>query len=181
MTAADNNPDNSPIPDVPARRFNRLKASLIASLALNLLFVGGAVTRFAMHGPPERFTGSSQVQLIPRKFFGELDRSRRSELLAIFRDYGKEFRKGRKSVREEAVNLATALEAEPYDPAKVTAVVDTFSARSSGLVDKGGEAALALIVRLGPEERKQLARQIRLRDDGGRRGDHMDGNRMGGD
>lgn len=181
MTAADNRSDNSPMPDVPVRQFNWLKAALVASLALNLLFVGGAVTRFAMHGRPDRFTGSSQVQLIPRKFFGELDRSRRGELLAIFRDYGKEFRNGRKTVLEAAVNLAAALEAEPYDPAKVKAVVGMFSARSSDLVDKGGEAALELIARLSPEERKQLAQQIRLRGEGGKRGDQMDGGRMGGD
>lgn len=181
MTAADNNPENSNAALAPVRRFNWLKVALIGSLALNLLFVGGAVTRFAMHGPPERFTGSSQVQLIPRKFFGELDRGRRGELLVTFRNFGKDFRNGRKAVREEAVNLAAALEAEPYDLAKVKTVVDTFSARSSDLVNKGGEAALALIAQLSPEERKLLARQIRQRNDGGRRGDHMDSGRMARD
>lgn len=171
MTAADNHQDNIAAPAQPARRFNWLKAALIASLALNLLFVGGAATRFAMHGPPERFTGLSQVQLIPRRFFSELDRGRRSELLVIFRGFGKDFKSGRKAIREEALNLATALEAEPYDPAKIKAVVDTFAARSSGLVDKGGEAALTLISRLKPGERALLAKHIRLRGEGGKRGD----------
>jgi uncharacterized membrane protein len=173
MTVSGNNSPPGEGAIQPTRRFSWLKAALIASLALNLLFVGGAVTRFAMHGPPDRFTGSSQVQLIPRKFFGELDGSRKTELLAVFREFGKDFRGGRKAVRDEALNLAAALETEPYDPARVKAVVDAFSARSSNLVDKGGEAALTLIAKLSPEERKLLAQHIRLRGEGGRRGERM--------
>lgn len=157
--------------DAPAARFSWLKAALIGSLALNLLFVGGAATRFFMHGPPERFVGSSHVQLIPRRFFGDLDRARRNELLAVFREFGKDFRGGRRAVREEAMTLAGALEAEPYDPAAVKAVVDRFSERSSLLVGKGGEAAMSVIAKLTPEERKLLAQHIRSRgENGGRRG-----------
>jgi uncharacterized membrane protein len=171
MTMTDNTSGPAAAPGAPSPRFNWLKALLIGSLALNLLFVGGAATRFFMHGPPERFAGISQVQLIPRKFFGELDRGRRNELLGIIREFGKEFRGGRKAVRDEAVNLAAALETEPYDPAKVKAVIDAFSERSSALAGKGGEVALTVIGKLTPEERKLLAKHIRLRGDGGKRGE----------
>ncbi len=168
MTDTGNPPDTA---TAPAPRFNWLKAALVASLALNLLFIGGAATRFFMHGPPERFVGSSHVQLIPRRFFGELDRGRRNELLAVFREFGKDFRGGRRAVREEALNLAVVLEAEPYDPAAVKTVVDTFSQRSALLIGKGGEAAMSVIAKLTPEERKLLARHIRSRgDNSGRRG-----------
>ena len=152
----------------PARRFGWMQALLLASLAVNLLFIGGGIARFMMYGPPERFTGMSQMQLIPRKFFGDLSPGRRHELLQVFKSFGKDFRDGRKTARQQVVTLAAALETEPYDPARVKAAVDTFSQRSAALVGTGGQAALTLIEKLSPEERKLLARHLRLRGDGGK-------------
>ena len=60
----------------PARRWNWLKIALIASLAVNLLFGGAAVARFVAGDAPVRFAMLSQVQLVPRKFLGELDGER---------------------------------------------------------------------------------------------------------
>jgi hypothetical protein len=154
-------------PPVP-RRFSWLAAALIASLALNLLFVGAGVARFLVREPPERVAGLSQVQLIPRKFFSELERPRRAELLGVFRDMGPAFRDGRRAAREEIAALAAALEAEPYDAARVMATVDSFSLRSGALVTAGGQTALKLIAMLSPEERKLLARHIRQRAERGR-------------
>ena len=84
---------------VPARRNRWLVGALIASLAVNLLFIGGGVTRFFYHSPMERMSGLSQMQLIPRRFMGELDDGRRKELLQVFRTYGPGFRDGRKESR----------------------------------------------------------------------------------
>jgi uncharacterized membrane protein len=164
MTAADDLSASPP----PARRFNWMKALLIASLALNLLFVGGGVARFLMHGPPERFSGASQMQLIPRKFFAELSQGRKQELLSVFKSYGKEFRDGRRTARQQVMNLAATLETEPYDPVKVKTVAEAYSQQSAALVGTGGQAALALIEKLSPEERKLLASHIRMRNDGGK-------------
>lgn len=150
-------------------RFNGLKILLIVSLGLNLLFVGGGIARFISHGPPERMSGISQMQLIPRKFLGELDRGRRAELMKVFKEFAPAFREGRKAVREEAVKMAAALDAEPYDAASVKAAIEAYSGRSSALASDGGKAALALIDRLSADERKLLARHIRLRDEGGRK------------
>lgn len=150
----------------PARRFDWLKAALVFSLAVNLLFIGGAVARFVTHGPPERVSGYSQTQLIPKKFFGELDRQRRGELLKVFRDYAPTFRSGRKTVRENALKLVEVLESEPYDPARVRAAVKSFADSSASLAGSGPRAALALIEMLTPEERRLLARHIRQRDEG---------------
>jgi hypothetical protein len=153
-------------------RFPWIKAALVASLAVNLLFVGAGVARFMVHEPPERVAGLSQVQLIPRKFFGELDGARKAELLGVFRAMGPAFREGRRAAREEIAVLASALEAEPYDEARVKAAVDSFSARSENLVAAGGQAALTMIAKLTPQERKLLAQHIRQRNDRGRgRGD----------
>lgn len=157
-------PDMTP-PDAPPRDFRWIKYLLVASLAVNLLFAGGAVARFFVHGPVERYSGLSQMQLIPRRFLGELDGGRRAEILKVFRDFAPSFRDGRKAVREEAMNLAAALEAEPYDAGRVKDVIDSFSSRSSDLVRAGGEAALKVIAMLSPGERKLLAQNIRMRDD----------------
>jgi len=163
--------DHVPSPG-PSRTSTRgvswLKVALVLSLSLNLLFIGAAAARFFVHHPPERITGISQMQLVPRKFFGELDRSRRLELLGVFKEFRGKFREGRKAARQDMVNLAVALEREPYDEAAVKAVVDAFSKTSSGLIEQGGQAALTFIRKLTPEERRLLAKHIRFRDEGGR-------------
>lgn len=140
-----------------------LKLALIASLAVNLLFLGAGLARFLVHDRPERVMGLTQMQLIPRKFFGELDRDRKAELLGIFRDFSPKFRDGRRAAQEEILGLASALEAEPYDPLRVKSAIDSFSARNAGLIAAGSEAAMTLIDRLTPEERQLLARHIRER------------------
>jgi Spy/CpxP family protein refolding chaperone len=90
------------------------------------------------------------------------------ELLGVFREMGPAFRDGRRAAREEMASLATALEAQPYDAARVEAVVGSFSTRSSSLVATGGQTALKLIAMLTPEERKLLAQHIRQRSERGR-------------
>ena len=162
-------------PATPTRGVSWLKIVLVLSLSLNLLFIGAAAARFFVHHPPERITGISQMQLVPRRFFGELDRSRRLELLGVFKEFRGEFREGRKAARQQMVNLATVLEREPYDEAAVRAVVDAFSKTSSDLIGQGGHAALTFIGKLTPEERRLLAKHIRLRDEGGRPRDSKDG------
>ncbi|MFN4142288.1 periplasmic heavy metal sensor [Aestuariivirga sp.] len=150
------------------RRVPWLKLALVASLALNMLFLGAAAARFFVGGPEGRVSGISQAQLIPRKFFSELEMNRRRELLQVVKEFGPAFRAGRTAAREGALGLAAALEAEPYDEARVKAAVGAFSAKSTSLVGTGGEAALALIARLDAEERKLLAKHIRLREEKGR-------------
>jgi uncharacterized membrane protein len=142
-----------------------LKLALIASVALNLVFVGAGVTRYFMSGPAERMSMGSQMQLFPRKFFAELERPRRAELLRVFRGYDPAFREGRAAARAQIKVLAAALAAEPYDSGKVQAAVEGFTARSESLAQSGGAAALTLIGKLSPEERKLLAQQLLLRDE----------------
>lgn len=143
------------------RRPNWLKIALIASLAVNLLFVGGGIARWYMGFGPERMARSLQMQLIPRHFFMDLDRARRAELLSVFRSYDQQFRDGRRAARAQVVALADALDAEPYDPAKVTTAINGFKASSETLFATGGDAALTMIGKLTPEERRQLAQQLR--------------------
>jgi hypothetical protein len=73
-------------PETARKPINWLVVALIASLAVNLLIVGAVTARwYAGFGPGERYMRLTQTQLIPRRFFSELDRDRRMELLAVFR------------------------------------------------------------------------------------------------
>lgn len=156
----------------PVRRpFPWLKVLLVASLALNLLVGGAAVARFFTHEPPGRLQGISEMQLIPRKFFGDLDGGRRKELMAVFRGFRGEFNEGREARKQLANALVAALAAEPYDERQTRAAVAAFNERSAALVTRGGDAAMEFIAKLTPDERKLLARRIAERV-GGERGSH---------
>lgn len=160
------------------RPVNWLVVALVASLAVNLLVAGAAAARWYVGAGPERYARLTQTQLIPRMFFRDLDHSRRAELLAVFKAQDRSIRDGRRAVKEQVAAFADALEAEPYDPARVKAAVQGFTARSEALFALGGEAALALIDRLTPEERRLMAERLRSRDERGR-GKGMDGGKPG--
>jgi hypothetical protein len=164
----------------PGKRFNWLVAALIASLAVNRLIVGAVAARwYAGVGPGERYMRLTQTQLIPRRFFSELDRDRRMELLAVFRANDKQIRDGRRAVKARVVELADALEAEPYDAARARAAVEGFTANSEALFGMGSGTALTLIDMLTPAERKLMAQNLRTRDDRGRGGKDDDDRKPG--
>lgn len=142
-----------------------LKWALIASLAVNLLFVGAAAARFYVGFGPERYARLTQMQLIPRHFFSDLDRSRRMELMKVFRAQDKDIREGRRAIKAQVTELADALDAEPYDAARVKAAVEAFTSRSEALFMTGAGAALRVIDQLTPEERKLMATHLRSRDE----------------
>jgi uncharacterized membrane protein len=147
----------------PAQGSRWWSALLIASLALNL-FIGGAIaTRFLTRDGPQRFIGASYTQLIPRRFFAEIPGERRKALLDILRQYRKDFRAEREGTESVAAKLADVLVSEPYDVEKVKLVVGEFAGQSEKLAVRGGDAALDIIGRLSPDERKILADAIRER------------------
>ncbi|MEQ1521071.1 MAG: periplasmic heavy metal sensor [Aestuariivirga sp.] len=147
----------------PAQGSRWWSALLIASLALNLFIVGAIATRFFTHGGPQRFVGASYTQLIPRGFFAEMPRDRRKVLLDILKQYRKDFHAEREGTEAVAAKLADALVSEPYDVEKVKLVVSEFSGQTGKLAARGGDAALDIIGRLSPDERKILAEAIRDR------------------
>ena len=163
-------------PATPRKPVNWLLVALIASLGLNLLVAGAVAARWYMGPPPERYARLTQTQLIPRMFFRDLDRSRRLELLGVFKGEDKAIRAGRDAVKAQVAELADALEAEPYDAARVKAAVEGFTAQSEALFMAGNAAAMALLDQLTPEERKLMAQRLRSRSDRG----HGHG-MMGGD
>lgn len=171
-------------PTVPPRSGpGWLRWALIASLAVNLLFVGAAAARWYVGQGPERYARLTQSQIIPRNFFRDMGPARRMELMAILKSKDKEIRDGRRLVKAQVLALADALDAEPYDPARVKAAVQGFTARSEALFNTGADAAMAVIDTLTPEERKLMARHLRPRDSRSRSssGDAKVGDKPAGD
>jgi uncharacterized membrane protein len=165
-------PPEQPAPPPATKRWPWWNILLIVSLAFNLLFGGAAAARFFFFhgGPPERLIGMSYLQLVPRRFFVDLDHARRDELMAVLRDYRDRFRAGQANSRKVAESLADALDAEPYDEAKVRQVVDAFAKNGSDMLGLGSEAAMNFIQRLTPAERTLLAQRIRERAGPGPKG-----------
>ena len=157
-----------PVP-VARTRWHWWRIVLIVSLALNLLVGGAVVSRFFMHEHMQRFGGISNVQLIPRHFLSDLPRERRAELLTVFRGHAAKIRAERQASRAAAAKLADVLEAEPYDEAKLRVVAAEFGDTGNRVIAQGIDAAMELIAKLTPEERKLLAEHIRKRGEGGRR------------
>lgn len=141
---------------------------LVASLALNLLFAGAIAARWFTQERVERLTGGSYTQLLPRRFLADLPRERRQDILAMLGAHRKAFRDGRTELRNAAVAIAAALEAEPYNADAAAKALDDFNAVASGLVTKGSDVARQVLATLSPEERKKLAQRIRERARGSR-------------
>lgn len=132
---------------------------LLASLMLNLLVVGllgGMAFR-----PPMNGQGAARYgQFVPRKFFGELERDRRHELAALFRDSKPDFEKLRQASNGEAVKLAAELSNSNYDANKVNALIDSFTIGQDSVAAKGGTVLKSFFAKLTPDERALLAKAI---------------------
>lgn len=143
------------------RRWSWVWIALIASLAINLAIVAAIVAHKAVGPHPHRsITGPGFTQILPRAFFRELDDDRRDELVGELREHRKGFRDLRKSVREKARDVASALRADPYDEAAVTKALEVYEAEAQTMVGRGREIAGNFFKRLTPDERKLIADQI---------------------
>lgn len=143
------------------RRWSWLWITLIASLAINLAVVAAIVAHSAV-GPHRHrsITGPGFTQILPRAFFRELGSDRRDELVGELRGHRKGFRALRKSLREKARDVASALRAEPYDEAAVTKALEVYEVEAQTMVGRGRNIAENFFKRLTPDERKQIADQI---------------------
>jgi uncharacterized membrane protein len=147
----------------PKSRRSWWGALLVASLALNLLIGGAVAARFIFPERIERMAGLNFAQLLPRRFFGDLSRERRRELLDILKTYRNGFRGGRQAMQAATLKIADALAAEPYDPKAAEAAIKGFTDIGNGIVADGAKAAMDVLNRLAPEERKLLAQRLRER------------------
>ncbi len=158
--------ETAPVEQPTGRRWTWWQVLLIVSLALNIFVGAAAAARFFYHHPSERMTSVSYLHLVPRKFFADVGRARRDELLAHVKQYRERFREGHQKSRQVAENLADALDASPYDEARVRVALAEFTANGVDQIGTGAKAAQDFIARLSPEERVLLAQRIRERAKG---------------
>ena len=149
---------------------NWKSALLVSSLALNLLVAGMILSHSMMQfrGNPGRIQATSWSQLLPRGFFVQLDNERRHALLGSFKAQHTKFREGRSLLRARAAAVADALEADPYDLARVQTAVAQFGDAGKGIIDEGSNGVNGVIAKLSADERKILAAEIRRRAGGGK-------------
>ena len=136
---------------------------LVLSLSLNVLIFAGMATHALRDGHRPRIQATAWSQLLPRDFFVDLPETRRKQLLGSLRDYSGVFRDGRAGLRQNAAQVADALEADPFDPEKLDQALREFSKRGGDLISEGSQAAQDIFNSLSPDERKQLAKSIRKR------------------
>jgi len=147
-----------------------LSALLIVSLAFNLFVLGAVIAHHIWdrhHG--DRINGPGFTQLLPHRFFAELSDSRRDELVKLIRQHRHEFGRGRAKLRQAARAVADALEAEPFDQAKLDQALQDFAKTGHALIDMGASVAQDVVSHLTPAERKKLAERLKLRSRAGSR------------
>lgn len=178
MAASDKNAGLEPAPTpapAPAGMGRRSRAVLIASLALNLVFLGalaGAGLDRARHhdGPP----ASAELGLGP--FTEALSGADRRALRRGYMAQAPSFEEDRQRWRAEAASMVAALRDEPYDQAAVEAAADAMTAGMAGRLDLAGRLLLARIAEMDAAERQGFADRLEAalaragRRDGGRRG-----------
>jgi hypothetical protein len=167
MTETDNyNPRPEPawlqrIPRLTKRRWTALLAlSLIGNLLIGGLILGN---RFGGHDRGMRVPRDQAMQIVPQKFFRDLEPARRRELLRVVRSKMRDLRKDTQQDPALALKLADVLAAEPFNPADAKAAILAFSTGPQSMSARTSSISEDLIGMLTPDERKRLSASIRDR------------------
>jgi Heavy-metal resistance len=153
---------NNILSNIPQLRSRWWTAMLALSLMVNLLIAGallarGIGPRLGMGGPQDNI-----AQLIPRKFIADMPTERRQEIILFLRDFRKDMKALSEQSQATTAKLADRL--ENYDAADAKSLVDSIVVQIGNLAAKRGEVLSALIAKLTPEERANLAKAIRERE-----------------
>jgi uncharacterized membrane protein len=141
----------------------RLKWALLASLGLNLVFVGllaGAVFRGP---PPPPMPGLWH-------YARALPEPHRRELGRALRESRRDWIGPREALRGQKAAMAAALTAEPFDANAVAAVLASETRLVGDLSARGRELLLEEIARMSPADRAAYAEALTADRDRGRRG-----------
>jgi uncharacterized membrane protein len=148
---------------IPELRSPWWVALLVLSLMANLV-VGGAAIGAKMKGGGWQLAFlENRAQLLPRKFFAELPRDRRRELMEVFKAKKDQFVQGREAADAITLKFADLLEQPDFDQTKIKAVVDDFTSGSTSFAPQAEAVILDIVAKLTPDERKKLAADIRDR------------------
>ena len=138
-----------------------MRGLLVVSLMINLLVAGIALGHVWEPFGQARRVGPTYVQLAPGKFFAQINQQRRRELNEGLRASRQDVQKLHVQAEENAQKIAAELEQDNYDPAKVEALVDSFTTGNESIAAGGGKVLKDFYSKLTPEERKQVANAIR--------------------
>lgn len=135
-----------------------VRVALVVSLALNLLvlgMIGGAVINHG-RGDPRAVTGPADLGPYGRA----LSDADRAALRKAIRAEGPRLRENREAVRAGFRELTGALRAEPYDHARVTAIIEGQQARVEAQVDLLRALMLDRVAQMTPAERAGFADRL---------------------
>ena len=148
-----------PAPRKPRRW---LRIALIASLALNVLFIGFAASS-AYHFSGKHWRGQApvaQVMRQGRKFIHDMPRERRRELWAMIKQRRGEFAVNADELRTAVQALAEALKQEPFDTGRTEQALMQLQGQAQSMLDRGRGVTLEVISALSQSEREDFARRL---------------------
>ncbi|MGR3542088.1 MAG: periplasmic heavy metal sensor [Hasllibacter sp.] len=135
----------------------RLRIALIASVALNLVLLAGAAGWMLADGPRGGGRGPGGFGPLGEAL-GPAERRAVGRRLA---GAGPELLQGRRADRAALAALADALEAEPFDPGAVDAILADHGARLAQRVRRGPELIGAVLREADPVARAAYAARLR--------------------
>ncbi len=146
----------APTPTPAAPR--RMKIALVASLALNLLFLGAIGGAMLNGGPDRRGGGPRELGFGP--FTEALPPADRAALAqAFFRESGGP-REMRREMRERLEQMVLALRTEPLDTAALQSAFDAMRERTGRQLDAGQRLLIERLEAMTPEERARFADRL---------------------
>lgn len=136
-----------------------IKGVLVASLALNLLFVGAVGSAFLKHGKGHKHHGgySKMSGPLTHALSPEDKKKVRKRLHEAYEKNGAGFRQ----YKEEKTKLIAVLKAEPFDVEAARTHLDQMHNVVSSRLLQGREVLLERLVEMSPEERAAFAERLR--------------------
>ena len=133
------------------------------SLMANLVIGGAAIGARMKGGGWQMALMENRAQLLPRKFFAELPHDRRRELMDMFKAKKDQFAQSREAADAVTLKFADLLEQPDFDQIKIKAVIDDYTSGATSFATQAGSVILDIVAKLTPDERKDLAVDIRER------------------
>lgn len=160
------------VTQTPPPRRNWLRIGLMASLALNMLFVGAFAGKALRHGGPFgwRHEGGPHAG-----FFHRMDEPRRSELRQLLEGDRAEVERQREAVAKLRQGVRDLIVKDVFDAAAVEGAVGGVMAARMELRQAAARRFIAALSRMTPEERRSfMSRRGWRGGHGGERGDRGD-------
>jgi uncharacterized membrane protein len=154
------------------RRRNWMKWGLVASVAVNLAFAGlvaGALLKGPPPPPPPGIALLQYARALPEPY--------RDDLRETLRHRSPDWNGPREALRGQRDALAATLEATPFLPEAVEALLARETELTSELSERGSALLLEQIARMSPEDRAAYAEALREMPRRGPRKGPRDGER----